>query len=130
MALFAACVGGSPTFLDSNVTVSDPTAIGSPSNVTIPVMPINGSIGGILFCQDLNWVNCTYTVQPLNTCIVTDLVWNKAISSIGPDNGTVLIVYNDTDCEGNSTAFVYPGNSDLTTIGWNDQISSLKALEI
>ncbi|KAF8531978.1 hypothetical protein JB92DRAFT_2824717 [Gautieria morchelliformis] len=120
-----------------------------PPTITLPAIAENGSLGGILFCQDWNWTNCTYTVQPLNTCLVMTQLWNDSISSLGPDNGTVIIGYtyapalfvsqiptdfyaacSDTDCQGNETALVYPGSSNLTSIGWNDRISSLIALEI
>lgn len=52
----------------------------------------NGTPGGILICRDWDWVNCTYTVQPLNTCIVMNQIWNDTVSSLGPDNGTVVCI--------------------------------------
>ncbi|KAK6530089.1 hypothetical protein TWF694_003461 [Orbilia ellipsospora] len=85
------------------------------------------TIGGIYICQDVNWVNCGYAVQPLVDCIQLTSPWAYSISSFGPDPGTACVLYGTSDCAVNSAlkrTIFNPGNGDLSTIGMNDQIGS------
>jgi hypothetical protein len=52
------------------------------------------AIGGIYLCTDINYKGrCGYKVQPLYTCITLGSVYNKQISSFGPDSDFYYNLY-------------------------------------
>ncbi|KAF8585015.1 hypothetical protein K439DRAFT_1632971 [Ramaria rubella] len=114
--------------------VSDPASIGTPSDETLAANLIARAAstpGGIFICDGQNWTGtCGYAVQPLNTCIVLGDDWDNRIASLGPDEGAAVVVYNASDCTGNSFAFVFPGSGDLQSLGWGDIISSFEAVAV
>ncbi|KIJ45935.1 hypothetical protein M422DRAFT_250724 [Sphaerobolus stellatus SS14] len=119
--------GGQDPGNQGNITAK-PTEIGTPQpNATTPEPP-SGTPGGVLLCEQVEWSNCNYTVLQLDECYDLKEKWNRTISSLGPDNGTVLLTYEDVKCSGNGTGWLYPGSPDIRHDGWNDKISSIKAI--
>ncbi|GJJ15267.1 hypothetical protein Clacol_009543 [Clathrus columnatus] len=110
---------------EQNSNMSDPNQIGTPTNQSQPTTP---GVGGVFLCHHVNWMNCTYAVFPPNTCFDLNDDWNGTISSIGPDNGTLLWVYTEMNCTGNATEFVFPGSSNLMDKDINDRIVSINIL--
>ncbi|KAF8516453.1 hypothetical protein BU17DRAFT_92799 [Hysterangium stoloniferum] len=104
---------------------TSPDTIGQSTNGTAPENPLPG---GVLVCLDVDWQACNHTVLILGTCYDLRENWNNTISSIGPDNGTVILTFQEENCAGNRTAWVYPGSANLIADGWNDEIVSLKAV--
>jgi len=87
---------------------TDPSEIGTPSpppsqGVSFDMISVciflkyftfqNVTVGGVLLCEAIHWQSCNYTVLPVNECLDMKQVWNRSISSIGPDNGTVVIPF-------------------------------------
>ncbi|KIJ45934.1 hypothetical protein M422DRAFT_250723 [Sphaerobolus stellatus SS14] len=105
------------------------SVVGIPFTTVFDFAPRRRTIGGIYLCTGENWTGtCGYSVQDLGTCIVLGDDWNNRIVSLGPDDRTVVVVFDSADCSGPAIAFVNPGNPDLTTLGADNAISSFVVL--
>ncbi|KAI0446715.1 hypothetical protein F4803DRAFT_502116, partial [Xylaria telfairii] len=82
---------------------------------------------GVYLCTDTYFTGyCVHIVQPEFVCINLSGDLNDKVSSLGPDSPKYCLFYsafNCNDSEGHFGTFS-PGYQDLTTINWNDKISS------
>ncbi|KAK6535511.1 hypothetical protein TWF694_001966 [Orbilia ellipsospora] len=70
-----------------------------------------GNLGGIYICTDANWYGtCGYAVQPLGVCIVLTDPYYHSISSMGPDDPTLVTLFRDNYCADSSWVGQYCGN--------------------
>ncbi|KAM3086170.1 hypothetical protein ACMFMG_000307 [Clarireedia jacksonii] len=111
------------------------TAITSPFHADRDASPsavaefqiVKRNIGGVEICTDQNWSGtCGYAVQPLKTCIVLTSPWYHSITSMGPDDGTVCQLFQNSQCSGTNIWIEYPGTGALQDYGWNDVIGSFE----
>ncbi|KAF3931249.1 hypothetical protein ABW19_dt0202588 [Dactylella cylindrospora] len=67
--------------------------------------------GGVYICTDINWSGtCGYKVQPLDACIQLTSPWYHTISSIGPDQLTLLTLFKDGNCAASQYVNAFCGN--------------------
>ncbi|KAH8805250.1 hypothetical protein F5884DRAFT_754822 [Xylogone sp. PMI_703] len=87
------------------------------------------TVGGVFFCSDAGFQgDCGYAVQPLNTCIPITAPWDTDLSSIGPDEGTGVIIWPVPGCPPNDGGwtFTYPGSDNLQRDSpYNDNVKSM-----
>lgn len=95
------------------------------------------AIGGheVKLYRDINFqgptlsVHSDQKVSDLRDYKLGDGTWNDHISSLKVGSHMELIVFRDVNYGGESKTFSGPVDvSDLTPLGWNDQISSLKVV--
>jgi len=137
LALLTGSATAAPSTSDWKTTLGWDGVVSSPDSIGSPLTPGDlttraaSTVGGIFICDQANWNGtCGFAVQPLKTCIVLGTDWNKKISSIGPDFGTVVVGFNATDCTGPQIAFLNPGTGDLASLGWDDTMSSFEAFAV
>ncbi|KAI4165608.1 MAG: hypothetical protein LQ342_000550 [Letrouitia transgressa] len=95
--------------------------------------PEKRSLGGVYFCNDINWgAPCYHRTQEIAVCKDLSSTYAGKVSSIGPDKGTKCSVYSRTGClpsygdpyDGH-LEITYPGIADLTKVNFNDKAMSV-----
>ncbi|KAJ8125813.1 hypothetical protein O1611_g7825 [Lasiodiplodia mahajangana] len=118
--------------------------VANADNVTITVYPdglpadlIPGAAGiesiekradaGVYLCTDSYFTGyCVHIVQPQYVCINLSGDLNDKVSSVGPDSPYYCLFYGAFNCDDSESHFgtFSPGYNDLTTLNYNDKISS------
>ncbi|KAE9387127.1 hypothetical protein BT96DRAFT_493127 [Gymnopus androsaceus JB14] len=119
------------TALGWNGTYTPPEKVGD--NMT-DGLNLAQPFGGVYFCQDIEWQgNCGYSVLQCYNCIELRREWSEMISSMSPDPGTDVVIYEGPNCQNiggaasEAARLSYPGVSDFRTIPpgtWNDNTRS------
>ncbi|KAI0867528.1 hypothetical protein GGS24DRAFT_515320 [Hypoxylon argillaceum] len=129
-AIAAAVPASSPVVDATNVTFTV-YPDGLPAEL-IPTEASSGSVekranAGVYLCTD-SYFNgyCVHIVQPQFQCINLSGDLNDKVSSVGPDSPYYCLFYGAFNCDDSESHFgtFSPGYNDLSTLGYNDKISS------
>ncbi|KAK4172391.1 hypothetical protein QBC36DRAFT_197087 [Triangularia setosa] len=83
---------------------------------------------GIFVTADINFGGRSeHLIVTRGSCLTLGNGWPNVISSFGPDSGLTCTIWDDNGCTGASRGgIVFPGISNLVTVGWNDRINSFR----